>query len=81
MPSRTALSGRTLRSAREIAQLMFGILIPLIRHGFPVIDRIGHTLFPTVGYAGGMRLAEQFLNAILDRQDRDSSEEAFELVM
>jgi len=55
--------------------------IPLIRHGFPVLDRVGHQHFPTVGYRGAIRLIEQFLSAILDRQDRDAEEESFELVM
>ncbi len=55
--------------------------IPLIRHGFPVVDRIGHVVFPTVGYRGAMRLLEQILGALLDRQDRDAPEESFELVM
>ena len=55
--------------------------IPLIRHGFPVVDRIGHVLFPTVGYRGAMRLLEKFLDAILERQDRDAPEESFEFVM
>jgi len=55
--------------------------IPLVRFGFPILDRIGHSYFPTVGYRGGMRLLEKILDAILSRQDRDSSEESFELVM
>ncbi len=55
--------------------------IPLIRHGFPVVDRIGHVLFPTVGYRGAMRLLEKFLDAILERKDRDAPEESFEFVM
>jgi nitrogenase molybdenum-iron protein beta chain len=55
--------------------------IPFIRFGFPILDRIGHSYFPTVGYRGGMRLLEKILNALLDRQDRDSPEESFELVM
>jgi nitrogenase molybdenum-iron protein beta chain len=55
--------------------------IPFIRHGFPVMDRVGHSYFPTVGYAGAMRLLEQILDAILTRQDRDAPEESFELVM
>jgi nitrogenase molybdenum-iron protein beta chain len=55
--------------------------IPLVRFGFPILDRIGHSYFPTVGYRGGMRLLEKILDAILDRQDRDSPEESFELVM
>ena len=55
--------------------------IPLVRHGVPILDRIGHQFFPTVGYSGAIRLLEQILNAFLDRQDRDSSESGFELVM
>lgn len=55
--------------------------IPFIRFGFPILDRIGHSYFPVVGYYGGMRLLEKILNALLDRQDRDAKEENFELVM
>ncbi|VFQ47141.1 nitrogenase molybdenum-iron protein subunit beta [Desulfoluna butyratoxydans] len=55
--------------------------IPFVRHGFPILDRVGHSYFPTVGYRGGLRLLEQILSALLDRKDRDSSEESFELVM
>ena len=55
--------------------------IPLVRHGFPILDRVGHQYFPTVGYRGGMRLAEKILYALQDRQDRDCPEEQFELVM
>jgi nitrogenase molybdenum-iron protein beta chain len=55
--------------------------IPLVRMGFPILDRIGHSYFPTVGYRGGMRLLEKILDVMLDRQDRDAPEESFELVM
>ena len=55
--------------------------IPLIRHGFPILDRVGHQYFPTVGYRGAMRLVEKILYALQDRQDRDAPEESFELVM
>ena len=55
--------------------------IPLIRHGFPILDRVGHSYFPTVGYTGAMRLLEKILDAILSRKDRDCPEEGFELVM
>ena len=55
--------------------------IPLLRHGFPIYDRVGHSYFPTVGYAGAMRLLEKMLGLFLDRKDRDSEEESFELVM
>ncbi len=55
--------------------------IPFIRHGFPILDRIGHQYFPTVGYRGAMRLVEKMLDVFLDRQDRLAPEESFELVM
>jgi nitrogenase molybdenum-iron protein beta chain len=54
---------------------------PLIRHGFPILDRPGHSQFATVGYVGAMRLLEKMLSALLDRQDRDAPEESFELTM
>ena len=54
--------------------------IPLVRHGFPILDRQGHQYFPTVGYRGGLRLLEKILDALLERTDRDAPEETFELV-
>ncbi|MEJ5259481.1 MAG: nitrogenase molybdenum-iron protein subunit beta [Anaerohalosphaeraceae bacterium] len=55
--------------------------IPLLRYGFPILDRIGHSYFPSVGYVGAMRLLEKILGLLMDRQDRDAPEESFELVM
>jgi len=55
--------------------------IPFVRMGFPILDRIGHSYFPTVGYSGAMRILEKMLGAIMDREDRDAPEEQFELVM
>lgn len=55
--------------------------IPFIRAGFPIIDRYVHSYMPLVGYKGGMRLAELITNALMDRLDRDSLEEDFEMVM
>ncbi|MCK8602527.1 nitrogenase molybdenum-iron protein subunit beta [Desulfoferrobacter suflitae] len=55
--------------------------IPLVRFGFPILDRVGHSYLPTVGYRGGLRLLEKILDALLDRMDRDAPEERFELVM
>lgn len=55
--------------------------IPLVRMGFPVVDRVGHIYFPTVGYRGGLRVLEKILDALLDRLDRDAGEENIELVM
>ena len=54
--------------------------IPLVRWGFPILDRQGHQYFPTVGYKGGLRLLEKILGVLMDRMDRDAPEESFELV-
>ncbi len=54
--------------------------IPMVRWGFPILDRQGHQYFPTIGYKGGIRLLEQILGRLLDRKDRDSTEIEFELV-
>src|SRR3989339_972094 len=55
--------------------------IPFLRFGFPILDRVGHSYFNSVGYTGAMRLLERILNSLMDRQDRDAGEESFELVM
>jgi nitrogenase molybdenum-iron protein beta chain len=55
--------------------------LPYVRWGFPILDRQGHQYFPTVGYKGGLRLLEKILGALMDRQDRDATEQGFELVM
>ena len=55
--------------------------IPLVRVGFPVLDRYVHSLMPVTGYRGAMRLLELMLGALMDRQDRDAKDEDFELVM
>jgi nitrogenase molybdenum-iron protein beta chain len=55
--------------------------IPLVRVGFPVLDRSVHSYMPVVGYKGAMRLIEMISGALLDRADRDAAEEDFELVM
>ncbi|MHB9292570.1 nitrogenase molybdenum-iron protein beta chain [Hollandina sp. SP2] len=55
--------------------------IPLIRTGFPIYDRVGHSYFPITGYRGGLHLLVKMLDVFMDRQDRDAAEEEFELVM
>ncbi|PKM52008.1 MAG: nitrogenase molybdenum-iron protein subunit beta [Firmicutes bacterium HGW-Firmicutes-7] len=55
--------------------------IPLVRIGFPILDRVGHSFFPTVGYKGAMRLIEKISTAFLDKVDMECLEEDFELVM
>lgn len=54
---------------------------PLVRVGFPVMDRGVHSYLPLVGYRGAMRLLEMIGGALLDRQDRDAPDEALELIM
>ncbi len=55
--------------------------IPLVRMGFPILDRVGHSYFPVVGYKGAMRIIEKISTALLDKYDRECPEEDFELVM
>jgi nitrogenase molybdenum-iron protein beta chain len=55
--------------------------IPFVRHGFPILDRIGHSYFPSVGYMGGIRLIEKILSVLMDKYDATCSESKFELVM
>jgi nitrogenase molybdenum-iron protein beta chain len=54
--------------------------IPLVRYGFPILDRYAHQYFPVTGYKGAIRLIEMMSNALLDRKDRDVKDEDFELV-
>ncbi|MDO9082107.1 MAG: nitrogenase molybdenum-iron protein subunit beta [Humidesulfovibrio sp.] len=55
--------------------------IPFLRWGFPILDRVVHQYFPTVGYKGALRLLEKVLGLMLDRKDRDDSEIQFELTL
>ena len=55
--------------------------IPLVRFGFPVMDRAVHPLMPVTGYRGCLRLIEMISNALLDRRDRDCLDEDYELVL
>jgi nitrogenase molybdenum-iron protein beta chain len=55
--------------------------IPLVRYGFPIYDRLGHSYFSTMGYRGALRLMEKLIDAILDRKDRDATDITMELVM
>lgn len=54
--------------------------IPLVRIGFPILDRGVQTYLPVVGYRGAMRIIEKISGALLDREDRDTSYEELELV-
>ncbi len=55
--------------------------VPLVRVGWPILDRMGHQYFPIVGYKGAIRMIEKISTALLDHYDRHCPEEDFELVM
>ncbi|HEX2934225.1 MAG TPA: nitrogenase molybdenum-iron protein subunit beta [Bacteroidales bacterium] len=55
--------------------------IPFLRLGFPILDRVGHSYFPMVGYQGAMHLLTKILDVIMDKIDRDAVEEKVELTM
>jgi len=55
--------------------------IPLVRAGFPILDRYVHSMMAIVGYKGAIRLVELILTALMDRQDRDCNEEDMEMIM
>jgi nitrogenase molybdenum-iron protein beta chain len=55
--------------------------IPFLRIGFPVLDRVGHSYFPVVGYKGAMHILSRMLDAILNHEDATCKEEKVELVM
>jgi len=64
--------GKTIARAEDI---------PLVRAGFPVLDRYVHSYIPIVGYRGALALVEKIANALMDRQDRDCADEDLEMVM
>lgn len=55
--------------------------IPFVRYGFPIVDRIGHSYFPSIGYMGGLYLVKTILDTLLNQQEATCSEEKFELVL
>ena len=54
--------------------------IPLIRIGFPIMDRANLHHFPIMGYAGTARLVEWIGNTFLERKDRDADPSVLEIV-
>jgi nitrogenase molybdenum-iron protein beta chain len=54
--------------------------VPFVRFGFPTLDRMGHRVFPTVGYQGALRLIEKMTDALFDKRDRECPDELMELV-
>jgi nitrogenase molybdenum-iron protein beta chain len=54
--------------------------IPLIRVGFPIMDRANMHHFPVMGYAGAARMVEWIGNTFLDIKDKTIPEEELEIV-
>jgi nitrogenase molybdenum-iron protein beta chain len=54
--------------------------IPLLRVGFPIMDRANLHYFPIMGYAGAARLVERIGNTLLDRKDRDAPDWLLETI-
>ncbi len=54
--------------------------VPLIRVGFPIMDRANLHYFPIMGYAGAARLVERIGNTLLDRKDRDAPDWLLETI-
>lgn len=55
--------------------------IPLVRIGFPILDRSVHSYLPVVGYKGAMRVVEKISGVLLDRLDRENPEDLTEFVL
>ncbi len=55
--------------------------IPLVRAGFPILDRYVHSYLPLVGYSGMIRMVERITNTLMDRQDRTCADEDLETIM
>lgn len=49
--------------------------VPFVRFGFPVLDRVGHSHFPKVGYMGGMHFISGVINTILDKMEMETPED------
>jgi nitrogenase molybdenum-iron protein beta chain len=54
--------------------------IPLIRVGFPIIDRVNLHRYPTVGYQGAINLLTWIANTFLDQVDETCEDRNFEMM-
>ena len=54
--------------------------VPLVRVGFPIMDRANLHYFPVMGYTGAARLVERIGNTLLDRKDRDAPDWLLETI-
>ncbi len=54
--------------------------IPLVRIGFPIVDRVNLHRYATLGYKGAVNLITWIANAFIDEVDRNSDDAHFELL-
>ncbi len=54
--------------------------IPLIRVGYPIIDRVNLHRYPTIGYQGTLNLLTWIVNSLLDRVDATCEDRNFEIM-
>ncbi len=54
---------------------------PLLRMGFPILDRIGQQYFTILGYQGAIRLCEKMLDLFMQKLDDEAPVEKFELTL
>lgn len=54
--------------------------IPLVRIGFPIVDRVNLHRYATIGYRGALNLITWIANAFMDEIDRKSDDPHFELL-
>lgn len=54
--------------------------IPIVRFGFPILDRYGHQYIQDYGYKGAIELIIKISNAFLEKLDSECLEEDFEAI-
>ncbi|MDH4199785.1 MAG: nitrogenase molybdenum-iron protein subunit beta [Spirochaetia bacterium] len=54
--------------------------IPLIRIGYPIVDRVNMHRYPVIGYQGAINMITWIVNAFLEELDRNSDDAHFELL-
>ncbi len=54
--------------------------IPLIRVGYPIMDRVNLHRYPTIGYQGTINLVTWIVNSLLDQVDDTCEDRNFELM-
>jgi len=54
--------------------------IPLVRCGFPILDRVNSHRYATIGYQGVINLVTWTANTVIEEMDRHSDDASFEMM-